>query len=178
MTAVLGLLEQLQKSVLFHPPCQPLTVLAVLLTCLGVTKGDFSVSRFLQGLAGGAVNWILLKERAWRSLKTGNICSSPLQGQAVQPCLGTLLCQGQKGSAGVTLSSWPYVAHETSLNLFVSSGTEREQNVPFAYVPNECTAQTARPRWLRCALAAVMGYHPTGASCHRSEVPASPAVRQ
>lgn len=112
LTALLGFLEQLQKPVLFHPPCQPLTVLAVLLTSLGVTKGNFSVSCFFWGLAEGVVNWILLKERAWRNVKMGNICSSLPQGQAVQPCLDMLLCQGQKRTTGVTLSSWPCVAHQ------------------------------------------------------------------
>lgn len=104
------------------------------------------------------MNWILLKERAWRSLKTGNICSSLLQGQAVQPCLSAPLCQGQKGTTGVTLSSRPYIAHETSLNLFVISGTEKRQNIPFAHVPSERTAHRPHgPCWLRHALVTVMG---------------------
>jgi len=68
------------------------------------------------------------------------------QAMSVHLCCKGKQCssaRARQGFAGVTMSSWPDVAHETSLNLFVSSGTERGQNIPFAHVPNQCKAHTA-----------------------------------
>lgn len=101
LTAILGLLEQLQKPVLFHPPCQPLTVLAVLLISLGVTKGNFC-QRLPSGAGSGgneldtAERKSLEKSENWQRLFIYLCC----KGRQCSPALAHHSARARKEPLG------------------------------------------------------------------------------